>query len=319
MALPAGTTGTGLFGASPYYPDDSGIGYLSHEESLPIFQRAVHTSVVQRLARQQPLGRRGSAIPIFGKAVATWTGGELKRKKVTDLSKAVKTMMPHKIAAVFVLSEEVFQLNPAGFAEQVRIQAGDAIGRAFDNAVLFGLDSPFPDSLSDTDKSVTLNTATAAAGGIRADFIAGMKALVDDGKRLTGFALDDSVEPDLLGAVSTQGVPIWQQLEVSDLPAEEALGAARRSTLLARPAWMQVDTRSPAVSGVSTVGIGGDWTRVVWGVIGGIRFKVSTEATVVVSDSVTVNLWQDNGVGVLAEAEYGYVCADVDSFVKYRQ
>ena len=54
------------------------------------------------------------------------------------------------------------------------------------------------------------------------------------------------------------------------------------------------------------------------GVVGGISYRVSTEATVTINGALT-SLWENNLVAVLAEAEYGFVLADEDAedFVAY--
>ena len=62
------------------------------------------------------------------------------------------------------------------------------------------------------------------------------------------------------------------------------------------------------------VGFAGDWRKTAWGAVGGINFRVSTEATVTINNQLT-SLWEHNLVAVLAEAEYGWVVADVEAFV----
>ena len=60
----------------------------------------------------------------------------------------------------------------------------------------------------------------------------------------------------------------------------------------------------------------GDWTQAVWGAVGGISYRVSTEATVTIN-GVLVSLFENNLVAILAEAEYGWLVNDAASFVKF--
>jgi hypothetical protein len=62
-------------------------------------------------------------------------------------------------------------------------------------------------------------------------------------------------------------------------------------------------------------GYAGDWTQAAWGVVGGISYDVSTEATVTINGSL-VSLWENNLVAIRAEAEYGWLVNDTASFVK---
>jgi hypothetical protein len=72
-----------------------------------------------------------------------------------------------------------------------------------------------------------------------------------------------------------------------------------------------VVTGTPNTGGV--VGYGGDWSQAAWGVVGGITYDVSTEATVTINGALT-SLWEKNLVAIRAEAEYGWLVNDVDAF-----
>lgn len=63
------------------------------------------------------------------------------------------------------------------------------------------------------------------------------------------------------------------------------------------------------------LGFAGDFTKGAWGAVGGINYRVSTEATVTINGSL-VSLFENNLVAVLAEAEYGFVMADTEAFVR---
>ena len=299
MAVTAATT-TGDF-----------AGFLNREQAGPIFERAARMSVAQRLARQVPLGANGVSIPVVtGKMQAGWVA-EAGQKPASEGTLALKTMDPEKIATIAVVSAEVVRANPGNYMNLIREQVAEAFAIAFDSAALRGESSPFGvgNNIEATTKAVELGTTTQAAGGIHGDFVAGLKLLVDDGKRLTGFALDDRVEPLVLGATDTTGRPIYLEL-----PSDEVSPAvARPGRLLSRPSFMGEGV-GPAVPG--TLAYGGDWSQAAWGVVGGITYDVSTEATVTINGTLT-SLWEHNLVAVRAEAEFGWLVNDTAAFVKY--
>ena len=295
-------------------------GYLSRTESMPIFQRAQRTSVVQRLAPQVAMGWRGTAIPIFGDVVAGWVG-EGGQKPATALPVTIKNMDPKKVAALVPVSQEVVRANPAGFMSQVRTRVGTAIGKAFDLAALYdqGGDGtagagPYSTWLAQTTKSVELDEdAPATSGGVRATLVAALRLLVDGGKKATGWALDERMEPWLLEALGTDGHPIWREMELRDVPEDQLLGAVRRSVLLNRPAWMSEGIYSGTAQDI--LAFLGDWTQCAWGAVNGISYSVSTEASVTINGAL-VSAFENNLVIIRAEAEYGWLCNDVESFVK---
>src|SRR5690606_41926117 len=67
---------------------------------------------------------------------------------------------------------------------------------------------------------------------IFADFNEALRVLLNDRKKLTGFMLDDIVEPVLNGAVDANGRPIWIE---SPLTIDEN-AVTRQGRLLGRPA-----------------------------------------------------------------------------------
>lgn len=286
-------------------------GFLNPDLAEPIFEEAARQSVVMRLARRVPLGINGKAIPVVtSKPTANWVA-EGGQKPATEGKMDLIPMQPHKLAAIAVMSAEVVRANPANYTSLLRTHLAEAFAIAFDYAALYGIGGdgtgtgPFSDALADTTKAVTLGTAAQADGGIHGDLVEVMSLLVNDGKKLTGWALDDVVEPLLWGAVDSTGRPLYVDLPTDDM----AQGLARPGRLLNRPSFM-----GQGVAHDGTVAFGGDWTKAVWGAVGGISYRISTEATVTINGSLT-SLWENNLVAVLAEAEYGFVVADVESFV----
>ena len=79
-------------------------GFLSPDQSAPIFNDAWKASVFQQLFRKVPLGINGQAIPVItGKPVANWVA-EGAKKPATSMGLDKLVMEPKKLAAIAVLS-----------------------------------------------------------------------------------------------------------------------------------------------------------------------------------------------------------------------
>ncbi|GLZ62870.1 phage major capsid protein [Micromonospora sp. NBRC 107095] len=291
-------------------------GFLTPERSAAIFERAARMSVIQRLARQVPLGANGQEIPVVtGRMSAGWVS-EAGQKPASSGSMALKTITPKKLAAIAVVSAEVVRANPGNYMNLLREQIAEAFAIAFDNATAHdaGPDGtagagPFSTFLDQTTKAVELGSTAQASGGVHGDLVAALTLLVNDGKKLTGWALDDRVEPTILGAVDSTGRPLYV-----DLPTDETSQAvARPGRLLNRPSFMGEGLYFNTTADI--YGYAGDWTQAAWGVVGGISYDVSTEATVTINGALT-SLWENNLVAIRAEAEYGWLVNDTASFVK---
>ena len=287
-------------------------GFLDPEMSAPIFNDARKQSVFQQLFRRVPLGINGAKIPVVtSKPTANWVG-EAGQKPATKGGLGLLTIEPKKLAAIAVMSAEVVRANPGNYSGELRAGLAEAFATAFDLAVGYNVGGdgtgtgPFDNYVAETTKAVELGTATQANGGIHGDLTAALSLLVDDKKKLTGWALDDQLEPTFWGAVDSTGRPLYV-----DLPTDDTSQTiARPGRLLGRPSFM-----GEGVANGTVLGFGGDFTKGAWGAVGGISYRVSTEATVTINGSLT-SLFEHNLVAVLAEAEYGFVMADTAAFVK---
>lgn len=298
-------------------------GFLPRHIAMPIFERAVQRSAFMQLIRQVPLGINGESIPVVtGRATAGWVS-EGAQKPASKGTLALKNMDPKKLASIAVVSAEVVRANPGNYMTILREQIAEAFQIAFDNAVAHdtGPDGtagagPFATYLDQTTKSVELGATTQANGGVNGDLVEAMKEIVTDtdaaGRRyrLTGWALDDLVEPRLLGATDTTGRPLYV-----DLPTDAtAVGLARPGRLLNRPSFMGEGVGNATGT---IAGYGGDWSQAAWGQVGGINYSVSTEATVTINGALT-SLWENNLVAIRAETEFGFLLNDADAFVQLR-
>jgi len=283
-------------------------GFLTRDQSEAIFERAANESVVQRLARRVPLGINGQSIPVVtGKVSAGWVA-EGAQKPASQGTMALKTMDPKKLAAIAVVSAEVVRANPGGYMDLLRPQIAEAFATAFDAAALHGTSSPFSTNLDTGSSTQEFTGTTPAFTAVYDDLNAGFATLVNAGKKVTGWAFDSRMEPVFNGAKDTAGRPIW-----IDSPTVDQVGPIREGRLFGRPAFTGdgVYAATPKIYGYA-----GDWSQVAWGAVGGISYKVSTEASVTINGAL-VSLFENNLVAILAEAEYGFLVNDAASFVKF--
>lgn len=281
-------------------------GFLSREKSEAIFEKASRISVVQQFARRIPLGINGQSIPVVsGKIQAGWVA-EGAQKPASSGSLSLKTMDPKKIAAIAVVSAEVVRANPGGYMDVLRPQIAEAFALAFDAAALHGTSSPFSTNL-DTGSSTQEFTGTAPAfTSVYADLNAGLSTLVNADKDPNGFLFDKRFEPVLNGALDSSNRPLFVSPTYED-------GNRSRGSLLGYETTIGkgVYASTPKIFGYL-----GDWSQVAWGAVGGISYKVSTEAAVTINGSL-VSLFENNLVAILAEAEYGFLVNDPAAFVKF--
>jgi len=296
-------------------------GFITPEEAAPIFERAARTSVVQQLVQRVPLGPSGVKIPVVTSRPSAGWVGEGEQKPASAGSITPKTITPQKLASIFVVSAEVVRLNPAQFVTTMQNSFAETFAVAFDRAALHDEGpngatggGPFSTYLDQATKTQEIGSTSQANGGTYGDLVAGLGKVQSDSDaggrryRLTGWAFDDVLEAGFLSSTDTNGRPLW-----IDTPPT-ASTVARNGTVVGRPAFMGEGVGS--INQTDVVGYGGDWSQAAWGAVGGISYRISTEAPVTINGAM-VSLFENNLVAVLAEAEYGFLVNDADAFVKF--
>ena len=285
-------------------------GYLDPVQAQDYFAEAEKVSVVQRVARKIPMGTTGVKIPHWtGDVSASWLGeGDMKPITKGDLES--QTVVPAKIATIFVASAETVRANPANYLNTMRTKVATAIALSFDDAVLHGTDTPFGAFVDQATDAVSIGDPDTQSP-YSAIGVEGLDFLVsgDPPYKWTGTLLDDVAEPLLNGALDLNGRPLFVESVYTDV-----VSPYREGRILGRPTYI-----SDHVSTGTTVGYMGDWTQIVWGQVGGISFDVSDQATLNLGTFASpnfVSLWQHNLVAVRVEAEYGALVNDPDAFVK---
>lgn len=331
MAVPtipdAGTVRPDATGVA-YTNDTAFSGYLDPVEAGPLYDQVAKTSLVQALAKRIPMGPTGVKFKDWSATIdASWVG-EGQRKPVNKgvFTDTQTIVTPHKVAVIFAESAEVVRANPRNYLNVMKQKVAEQFAVKFDDAVLRGVNTPFGAFVNQTTKSVTLNSSHASFpsrvnGGYYTQLNEALRLLVEDtdaqGKhyKLAAWLLDSIVEPRFNGALDVDGRPIFVD---GALPLE-VNNVTRSGRILGRPALLTEDIASVPVNdgtdATDILGYAGDWSRVLWGPVGGISYDVSDQATLVIGGEL-VPLWQHNLVAVRCEAEYGVLVTDPEAFVK---
>lgn len=285
-------------------------GFLEPKLAAPIFEEVARRSLVQQLGRKIEMGPEGVTVPFWdGEVSAHWVeeGG---KKPLTKGGFDTFTVTPKKIAAIIPMSAEVVRANPQNYINVMREKVAEAFAVAFDQAALHGINTPFGDYIDMTTKSVALVPGENEAPNAYAATNNALSLLVNDDKQFTGGLLDLRTEPIINGSVDANGRPLFVEPTYT-----ETNSLTRTGRILGRQALI-----APGVKNGDTLGYYGDFSKVLWGQIGGITYDVSDQATLDLSaeqdGSGLTSLWQHNLVAIRCEAEFAIRVHDTEAFVK---
>ena len=264
--------------------------------SSEILQKTQGASAIMRLARQIALPGNGLTIPVITSDPAAAWVDETDEKPVSNPGLSQKIMRGYKLAVIVPFSNQFRRDLPALYDQLVGRLPG-VLAAKFDQTV-FGGSAPGSDF--DTFASCT-------AQDIGTDAYAGLVAADTDvalhGGSVNGYAISPQMKSILLSALDKNDRPLFIN-SVAEGAIPQILG---NPTYLTAGAFK---TGSPF-----TVGIAGDWTKALYGIVEGVDISFSSDATLTLADSSVINLFQRNMFAVRAEIEIGFR-ADTDMFNK---
>jgi hypothetical protein len=284
---------------------------LPEQISAELIEAAIRDSVVLTMAHRVPTTTRDSRIPVTTSIpVASWVTGtdpDTGLKSVTSMQITNEQLIAEELAAICVVPQNVVDDSEFDVWGAVKPQLSAAIARAYDMAVLFGVNAPttFPPSL--------VTAATTAGTFVLADVYATATdnpALVLEAASLVagqGYNCDKvAVAPGWEFRSSAHRTNVLQNNPVgADTPFPLLLAGMPIRT---RPLYWPAPATSPALG--ATDAIVADWSLV----LAGIRKDITLEAfnQGVITDAtgkVVQNLMQNDLVAVRATFRAGYYLA----------
>lgn len=273
---------------------------LPSEVSSEILQKTQQASAVMQLARAVSLPGRGLTIPVItGDPEASWVA-ETDEKPVSNPNLSTKLMEAYTLAVIVPFSRQ-FLRDARALYDALIARLPNALGLQFDKTVIGATAKPganFDNFAGCTVQSIVASVGHTAYDGL----VAAFTDIAESGYALDGFGLSPAAQGILLGATDSDGRPLFVN-SVADGAIPRILSAR---TLMSRglyKAGSAAAGSTPAVPAI--VGVGGDWTQALYGVVEGVNVSVADQATLTVG-TTTINLWQRNMIAIRAEIEVGF-------------
>ena len=274
---------------------------LTPEQSGEIWQDATNQSVLMQLARRVSLPGSGVSFDTLGEAAPAQWVGETDEKPVINPTVSSRVLKPYKMARIITVSTE-FARDKAALWNAIKAQASESVAKTVDMTFLTGaIAAPSTDGMDTLSDAQAVSLGKAAY----ADFMKVYSAISTKGGTLNGWALSPEGQAKILGATDNNGRPLITP-DVSSTTIGNVFGA---------PVHKSPWGHKAATSGKPEIlGVAGDWTQALFGVVGGITLKASDTATVKVGEQM-VSLWQRNMLGFLIEFECGFIVKNKNRFV----
>lgn len=276
-------------------------------------------SLIQQFARRVEMNYGGAHITIFDTdAEGDWVGTETGEKPVAEQTVSATSVALREWARIVPVSNRVVDANPDGVMQIIQKSAYASLARAFDTLAFTGvgaLAGSAADSLASVTKTTALQTASGVGtSGTWTGLNNGLGLLANDNKEWSGSLWDNRVEVVFNNDVDGNGRPLYLDAPLTGTSFQ----GNRPGRVLGRPADFarNVNGKQGALVTADVVGYAGDWDRAVWGMVGDIKYQVSTEASWV-QGGVSRSAFQHNVTLFRVEALLGFKVLDPDAFVKF--
>ncbi len=284
---------------------DAKTGAIPTEQSELVLKEFMTNSAVIQLAKHEPMTKPKKDFTYLAEGPGAYWVGEAERIKTSKAKWLTATMEAKKLGVILPVSKEFLKYSVSDFFEIMKPAIAEAFYTKFDQAALFGKDSPYAEGVSVWEKIVASGNqiAQGSAPNLYLDFN-DLLALVEDGDNdPNGFVTTRRFRKDLRGAVDSNNLPIFndprdgQTASLVGMPIGYVNGLS----------W---DEEKAKV-------LTGDWDYARYGILQNIEYAVSEDATlttIVDENNDPINLFERDMFALRATMHVGFMTLKEDAF-----
>lgn len=268
-------------------------GLIPAEMANEIIKDVVSNSAMMRLAKIVPMNAPTKQFPVeLTKAGAYWVG-EGQKITVDKASWATVELVAKKLAVIVPATKEALQDGSINVLQEVKTQIAEAMAGAFDEAALFGTNSPYGVNKSIVEIAKQNSKKLTATNNIIKDLSDVMGLVEEEELEPNAFIATRALKAELRNAENGAGYSIFED-KTQDAPAR-----LHGEPLVFTKNFKKEDAKV----------ITGDFDKVYVGVLDGIDYQISTEGTV-----GDINLFEQDMVAVRATMRVAYLVIKDDAF-----
>lgn len=296
------------FAKQTYTPDhvlmsDVKTGTIPEEQGGLIIEDVIKGSTVMKLAKNEPMTAPKKNFSFKAKGAGAYWVSETEVIKTSAVEWLNASMTAEKLGVIIPFSKEFLRYTAKEFFNEVKPLIAEAFYQTFDQAALFGTNSPFATHSSGksildgaTDEGNVVELGTGAT--LQDDFFSLMGLIEAGGFNPNGIASITGFKQDLRTAKDVNNNRLYTDLNnVEGLPITYANNAAWDAT------------KAEALMG--------DWEYARYGILQGIEYAVSEDAqlsSVVGADGKPINLFERDMFALRATMHIAYMNVKPDAF-----
>ncbi len=284
---------------------DAVDGKVPSDKGTLVLKDFMTRSAVTQLAKYEEMKKPEKTFTYLASGPGAYWVGEGEKIQTSKATWLDAKMVSKKLGVIIPVTKEFLRYTVSDFFTEMRPAIAEAFAIKFDQAALFGVNSPFGAGVSVFEKAEAAgNTVALNSLGNLYDELNSLMALTEDSdKDVNGFTTTRRFKSKLRGAKDGNGNPIFNDPRGG--ATSEALGL---------PVGF-VDSKSwdyPKAHLLSA-----DWDFARYGIPQGMEYKISEDATlttVVDENGDPINLYERDMVALRVTQQVGFMTLSDEAF-----
>lgn len=293
-----------------YNPDnvllqDAKTGEIPTEQGELVLKEFLDNSAVAQLAKYEEMTKPKKVFTYLAEGPGAYWVSETERIQTSKAKWLQAEMEAKKLGVIIPVSKEFLKYTVTDFFNQMKGAIAEAFYTTFDQAALFGNNSPYAAKTSIWERiEISENKIEKGSTPNLYLDLNGLLALVEDGDNdPNGFTATKRFRKDLRGAVDDRNLPIFNDARQGETAQALGLPIGYASGL----SW---DYDKAHI-------ITGDWNFARYGILQGIEYAVSEDATLTTikdAEGKDVNLFERDMFALRATMHIGFMTLKDDAF-----
>ncbi|WP_332603829.1 phage major capsid protein [Bacillus sp. S1(2024)] len=284
---------------------DAVNGKVPTDQGTLVLRKFMTHSAVTQLAKFEEMNKPVKEFTYLASGPGAYWVGEGERIQTSKAQWLTAKMVSKKLGVIIPVSKEFLRYSVTDFFTQMRDSVAEAFAIQFDQAALFGINSPFGEGVSVFEKiKASGNTVALNSLGNLYDELNGVMALVEDAdKDVNGFTTTRRFRQKLRGTKDGNGLPIFN--DATGGATSQALGLP--IGYVNSKSW---DSDKAAL-------LAADWKDTRYGIPQGMEYKISEDATlttVVDENGEPINFYERGMVALRVTQQVGFMTLTDDAF-----
>lgn len=284
---------------------DAVTGAVPKEEGTLVLKQFMQQSAVTRLAKYEPMTKPEKHFTYLASGPGAYWVGEGERIQTDKATWLDAKITSKKLGVIIPVSKEFLRYSVKDFFIQMRPAIAEAFAVKFDQATLFGVNSPFETGVSVWERISTAgNTVEIGSLDNLYDELNGVMALIEDAdKDPDGFTTTRRFRQTLRGAKDGNGLPIFNDAKAG--ATQSALGLPIG----------YADSKSWDYT--KALLLTGAWDMARYGIPQGMEYKISEDATlttIVDDDGNPINLFERDMFALRVTQQVAFTTLAADAF-----